>query len=144
LRTFPDAESALGFVYFCYSTLPDPRRMIEEVARLRALRPEDRSKDLQFLYTAIAMEGLAHLALGEEREAVSNLEELLVLATREGKWVVFGDEFNFVEQMAQRRLAVRTCKALIDIARENVDEEYWIKFDQLLQSHVWDDDSGKI
>jgi tetratricopeptide (TPR) repeat protein len=152
LRTLPDAESALRLVYFCYLTLSDPRRTLEAVACLRALKPEDAFEDLQFLYTAIGVEGLAHLALGEEQDAINNLEELLDLATRKPPRVVFGDELSFLEQMATRGLAGRTGKSLFEIARAHAcreefmerDEKFRERYDELARSQGWDANDGGV
>ena len=72
-------------------------------------------------------------------EATRNLEELLDLAILDPDNVPFGDEFNFLEQLAQRNLGSPAGKRLLDIALLRVrSEEYRERFDKLRQSQAWD------
>ena len=51
----------------------------------------------------------------------------------------FGDEFNFLERLAQRNLGSPTGKRLLGIALPRVrSEEYRERFDKLRQSQAWD------
>src|SRR5258708_18422233 len=115
-RTRPDTDSALQLVLFYYYSLADPTRTLEGVARLRSLSPDGRAHDFGALYTAVALEGLAHLDLGRNQDAVRNLEELLDLAARPSSYVVFGDEFNFLKLAMERNIPVDACRRLLAIS----------------------------
>ena len=140
LLVSPGADSAVELVFFCHYVLADPGKTLQEVARVRALTDKGRAGDLRFLYTAVAMEGQAHLAVGQEQDAIRNLEELLEMAARDPDHVPFGDEFNFVEQIVTRNLARETCTQLLNIVRLRVRSvEYRDKVEKLLRSMGWDD-----
>jgi tetratricopeptide (TPR) repeat protein len=133
-------EASIELIMFSYYALQDSRKTLEETGRMRSLTDRDRASDLRFLYTAVTIEGQAHLALGQEHDAIRNLEELLEMAEQNPDDVPFGDEFNLVEQITARNLAEPTCKRLLILVRRRVRSvEYREKAEKLLRSRGWHD-----
>jgi hypothetical protein len=133
-RLFPDSDSALELVMFSQFVLSDPQRTLKETANLRSLIRDEGVGDLRSLYDAIAIEGQAHLALGQEEAACQNLAELLDLAQRNPGGVPFGDELNFIKQMVGKNLSPLLCKSLLQISRNGVrSTEYRDEMSRLLE-----------
>jgi TPR repeat protein len=133
VRLYPTPDSTLQVVFFRYYTLHDLAATIEEVARLRAVANPFSKRHLGFLYTAIALEGMARLGLGQLGEAEANLRELLDLAREHSDCVLFGDEYNFVNQIAELGVRNTVWRELVLLAmRGTGSQEYKSKFERLL------------
>jgi hypothetical protein len=134
----PGADAALELVMFCYYSLQDPKKTLDETNRVRSLTDRSKAGDLRFLYTAVAIEGQAHLAIGQDQAAIANVEELLDMAQRDPTAVPIGDEYNLLEQMIAASLAEESCRGLLDIVIRRVRSlEYRDKAEKLLSSKGW-------
>jgi TPR repeat protein len=139
MRQFPGVRSGLEMVFFRYYTLRDRKGTIEVVSGLRSTARERPKRELTFLYSAVAVEGMAYLELGQHEEAKASLRELLDWAQRYPQGMPFGDEYNFVEQMARCGIAPTVWRELAEIAgRGTRSQEYRDKFERLLASNSRD------
>lgn len=101
------ADAALELLMFCHYSLQDPKRTLEQARRVRSLIDKCKASDLRFLYTAVAIEGQAHLALAQNDDANRDLEELLEMAERDPDHVPFGDELNLLREIVAHRTCYR-------------------------------------
>lgn len=130
---FPGRETDLTIAMFYFYNLRDFTKTIERVQAMGVLERQEK-RDIQFYYSALTLKGQALLHLGRDREAVAVLQELAQIIARSPKQVPYGDEFNFLNEMTERRHEPELCKQLATVIVSRIrDQEFKNKFMAMLK-----------
>lgn len=130
--TFPDRETDLRIAMFYFYNLRDFTKTVDRVSKMGAVDFQNK-KDIQFYYSALALKGQALLCLNRDQQAATILKELERIIAAAPRQVPFGDEFNFLNEMTQRKREPELCKELTKVIIARIkDQEFKDKFLALL------------
>jgi hypothetical protein len=118
---------------FYFYALRDFTKTAEKVQAMGKLEDQD-GRDIQFYYSALTLRGQALLYLNPGHEAAMTLQELGRIIASAPKRVPYGDEFNFLDEMAQRKLEPELCSELANVIAARIsDQEFKEKYSALLK-----------
>lgn len=130
---FPGRESDLELASFYFHRLLDFVKTVSRVDAMGKLENQDK-KDIKFYYSALTLKGHALLHLNRVKEATQVLWELARVIEVFPKQVPYGDEFNFLNEMTQRKIEPKLCNELANMVVARIrDQEFKEKYLSLLK-----------
>jgi len=131
---FPDWETDLRLANFYFYSLRDFSRVVAQVDAMSG-RKDQNKESLQFYYSALTLKGVALLYLNRNQESVMVLRELEWLISSSPSQIPYGDELNFLNELAKRKLESTLCRKLATVIVSKVrDQEFKDKFMALLET----------
>jgi hypothetical protein len=125
---FPGRETDLELASFYFHKVKDFAKTVDRIQSMGRFEDQD-DKDVRFYYTALTLKGRALLQLNRQDEAATVLQELARIVASSPKQVPYGDEFNFLNEMTQKRLEPELCKQLAKVVVARIkDQEFKSKF----------------